>query len=88
MLFEAHLGVRQGEQGLLTSPVFMESSASCKIDFYYHMKGKNMGILELFIVDENGGKFSLTYYFGTKLYFISSYTIMIESALVTDSVRY
>ena len=30
MLFEAHLGVRQGEQGLLTSPVFMESSASCK----------------------------------------------------------
>ena len=56
MLFEAHLGVRQGEEGFLTSPVFMESSPSCKIDFYYHMKGKNMGILELFIVDENGSK--------------------------------
>ena len=58
MLFEAHLGVRQGEEGFLTSPVFMESSPSCKIDFYYHMKGKNMGILELFIVDENGSKFA------------------------------
>ena len=57
MLFEAHLGVRQGEQGYLTSPVFMESSANCKIDFYYHMKGKDMGSLELFIVDENGSKF-------------------------------
>ena len=59
MLFEAHLGVRQGEQGYLTSPVFMESSANCKIDFYYHMMGKDMGSLELFIVDGNGSKFNI-----------------------------
>ena len=57
MLFEAHLGVRQGEKGLLTSPVFMESNANCKINFYYHMKGQNIGSLELAIIDETGSKF-------------------------------
>ena len=56
MLFETHLGVRQGEQGILTSTTFMESSANCKLDFWYHMKGTHIGSLELAIIDENGSK--------------------------------
>ena len=55
MLFEAHLGVKQGEKGYLRSPTFMESGAGCKLDFWYNMKGKNIGSLEIDIIDENGG---------------------------------
>ena len=62
MLFETHLGIRQGEQGEVTSPIFMESSANCKIDYYYHMKGAHIGSLDLSLFDSNGSKLSCIFF--------------------------